>query len=433
LIVAFPDDLPKITVTGTIVTNLTGVARTARFTCPYWVLDPAADRAVSDFVVQAVADGDGAFSVDLPAGRTYDVRLQAGASKLDGILAVPASGGPIDVADALNPDGQAEPGVTYLLAAARSAAGGVAGLDVDGDVIDADGNKITGGGGGGEGTPSSTVVSETAYAQTANAGNATAYSRGNHTHGTPALPTAAAIGAATTGALTAHEADTTAVHGIADTTALVLTGDSRLSNARTPTAHASSHTDGGADEISIDGSQVTSGTVAIARLPTGTGGSQVALGNHSHGGGGGGTITIASNRVTTGDLTTTNDASFTVVPGFAPSIAAVAGDRVEFVVSGLLDMAAGLTEYFELCTLVSGAAVRYSSSGAGTPSTEGDPALYPAARFRGSEVSFFLTAQSGDISGGNIAFGFAHKGAGAAKVLASTTYPLRWRIINYGQ
>lgn len=36
-------------------------------------------------------------------------------------------------------------------------------------------------------------------------------------------------------AITAHEADTTAVHGISNTANLVLTGDSRLSDARTPT------------------------------------------------------------------------------------------------------------------------------------------------------------------------------------------------------
>ena len=42
-------------------------------------------------------------------------------------------------------------------------------------------------------------------------------------------------------ALAAHEADTTNVHGITDTSALVVTTDPRLSDARTPTAHAASH------------------------------------------------------------------------------------------------------------------------------------------------------------------------------------------------
>ena len=53
---------------------------------------------------------------------------------------------------------------------------------------------------------------------------------------------------ATQAELDAHEADTTSIHGIANTANLVLTNDSRLSDARTPTAHASTHTTG-ADKI----------------------------------------------------------------------------------------------------------------------------------------------------------------------------------------
>lgn len=40
-----------------------------------------------------------------------------------------------------------------------------------------------------------------------------------------------------------HAAASTGVHGIADTAALVLTGDARLSNARTPTAHSHAEAD----------------------------------------------------------------------------------------------------------------------------------------------------------------------------------------------
>lgn len=64
-------------------------------------------------------------------------------------------------------------------------------------------------------------------------------------------------GLATTSALSAHEADTTNVHGIADTANLVLTNDARLSNSRTPTSHAASHGSAGSDSITIAQSQVT--------------------------------------------------------------------------------------------------------------------------------------------------------------------------------
>lgn len=53
------------------------------------------------------------------------------------------------------------------------------------------------------------------------------------------------------GAVAAHSSATMGVHGIADTAALVLTGDARLSNARTPTAHASSHGAVGSDPLAL--------------------------------------------------------------------------------------------------------------------------------------------------------------------------------------
>lgn len=66
-----------------------------------------------------------------------------------------------------------------------------------------------------------------------------------------------AIGAATTAgstaasALSGHASDSTAVHGITDTASLVLTGDARLSDARTPVDHATSHSAAGSDEVNV--------------------------------------------------------------------------------------------------------------------------------------------------------------------------------------
>lgn len=49
--------------------------------------------------------------------------------------------------------------------------------------------------------------------------------------------------------LAAHEADTTGVHGIANTADLVVTTDPRLSDDREPLAHAASHATGGTDPL----------------------------------------------------------------------------------------------------------------------------------------------------------------------------------------
>ena len=93
-------------------------------------------------------------------------------------------------------------------------------------------------------------------------GLSTAYDHSQVVTGNPHGTTAADVGADPSGtaatAVTVHTADTTAVHGIADTSALVVTSDARLSDARTPTAHTHPAAD------------IASGTVGTARLGSGT-------------------------------------------------------------------------------------------------------------------------------------------------------------------
>lgn len=52
-------------------------------------------------------------------------------------------------------------------------------------------------------------------------------------------------------AVSTHASVTTSVHGISNTADLVYTTDSRLSDARTPTSHASTHVPGGSDAIDL--------------------------------------------------------------------------------------------------------------------------------------------------------------------------------------
>jgi hypothetical protein len=53
-------------------------------------------------------------------------------------------------------------------------------------------------------------------------------------------------------------------------TTVAVGDDARLSDARTPTAHKVSHQPGGSDELALSAAQLTSGTVATARLGSGT-------------------------------------------------------------------------------------------------------------------------------------------------------------------
>lgn len=405
---SLPDDLTYVTVIGQVAEVPEGAARTVTFRSPAWL---QGTPFLAPFGVAATVSADGTFTASLPAtddpafspiNWAYDVTITVGAQREYGTLIVPAAtAGSLELGTALVRSAPTDAGeVAYLLASARSVAGGVAALDVDGDVTDAAGNKITGGGGGSGPSASSTVVTETAYGQSSTAGNAATFSRGNHTHGSPALPSLAAIGAASD-------------------------------------VHALRHADGGADEVLLDGSQITGGTVAVARLPTGTSGSTVALGNHTHGGGGGGiTPTHSRARIISGDLVPPANASMTPISGLTLAIPAATGDNLEFHLSCLIDMAAGATtNFFDLAVLNGSTVVQFSSTGTSSEpgSGEGDPSLYPGLRFQGTVGHWSFAAGANDVVGGNVTIGLCHKGADNSKVYASTVFPLRWSIVNYKQ
>lgn len=153
------------------------------------------------------------------------------------------------------------------------------------------------------------------------------------------------------------------------------------------------------------------------------------------GGGGGTAPEVAHGIVTSGNLTAPNDAGWTLLAGFTAAIAAVAGDEVEFVLTGLFDLNASRTDKFELCTVVSGAIGRYASTGTSSPAGagDGDSAISNSTvQFLGVQgLPMTITVAGGDLDAGNVTFGIAHKGPGGGKVFADgATYPLRWRVRN---
>lgn len=76
------------------------------------------------------------------------------------------------------------------------------------------------------------------------------------------LDTLEALDLVVQGDLDAHADDTTGVHGIADTTALVVTTDPRLSDARTPTAHGHAVGDVTGLQAALDGKEDDLGSPA---------------------------------------------------------------------------------------------------------------------------------------------------------------------------
>lgn len=235
--------------------------------------------------------------VDPPAVLRIDMTGPAGPAGADGVDGVAAADAPLHydagthtISVTPGSDGQV---LTTVTGVPTWAAGG-GGL-TDEDVRDIIGTALT------AGTGIAVTVNDPGDTITVAVSGLTAGDVGADPAGTAAS------------AVAAHSADTTGVHGIADTSQLVLTSDSRLSDARTPlahvhsgsdittgtvatarlnvgttagtvaagddsrftdartpTAHAATHENGGADELALDASQVTTGTVATARLGSGT-------------------------------------------------------------------------------------------------------------------------------------------------------------------
>lgn len=154
--------------------------------------------------------------------------------------------------------------VSGVIASARLPIGTTAGTVAAGD----DPRFSNGGGGGGN--PATTVVSETAYGQSSTVGVSTLYARGDHSHGTPALPTPGAIGAANAshnhaaGDINSGTLNIARIPTGTSGTTVALGNDSRFTDSRTPTAHAASHASAGTDPITVAQSQVTNLTSDLA-------------------------------------------------------------------------------------------------------------------------------------------------------------------------
>jgi len=151
--VPFPASLATITVTGSFMTYPAGGAGTGSvvFTNSNWLFSPGDNEIIAPFAAETTLDGSGNISVVLPAtddpqwtpqGWSYAVEISVGSSTLTGSLQLQHDGpSTVDISDFFNP-GEPSDGVTYIPLTQRSIANGVAGLDADGDVIDADGDKI---------------------------------------------------------------------------------------------------------------------------------------------------------------------------------------------------------------------------------------------------------------------------------------------------
>ena len=209
--------------------------------------------------------------------------------------------------------------------------------------------------------------------------------------------------------------------------------DSRLSDARVPTAHAASHAAGGADALTISGAQVTSGTIPPARLGTGTASASTVLygdGTWKTAPTGGGSDPNAVKL--TGDQTVAGVKTFTaapVVPDGSWTVAKTSG--LQAALDGKVPAARTITAGTGLTgggTLASDRtlAVSYGST-AGTAAQGNDPRLSDARVPTGHAASHAaggadpLALSAAQITTGLL--GLERAPAGAVAHTAATTRP----------
>lgn len=118
-------------------------------------------------------------------------------------------------------------------------------------------------------TPATTVAAETSFGVASAVGTSLDYARADHTHGTPTDPVTAHVAAGDPHTQYQKESEKSAASGYASldsgtkvpiselptgsgATTVCIGNDARLSDARTPTAHATSHKSGGSDAIKLD-------------------------------------------------------------------------------------------------------------------------------------------------------------------------------------
>lgn len=498
----FPATLTLVTVTGAFDTPPSGGATgTVRFIADRPLLG---STIVPPFEREATLATDGTFTIQLPAtndpqwspsGWAYRVEARVAGAVFTGTLQLDYLTTEVTLAALFQPAGAAVTGTTYILLSQRSVAGGVAGLDADGDVINAAGEKVGEAAGGGipetivnakgdliaataadtvarvaVGTNGQYLVANSGAAAGVSWGTLTATDISDSTSVGRSVVTAVDAGAART-AIGAGTSSLTLGTGSGNAAA----GDAPAAAITTHVGQADPHTQyalesslgGGAllnvgtsagtlaagDDSRITGAQQRStlttkgdlyaatASATVARVGVGSNGQVLTADSAETAGvkwatpsGGGGSVTVAHGFVKTGDVTPQTTASWAAVTsGPTFSIAASVGDVVTADWTALIDYVSNM--FLDLVVLVSGAPVRYCATGTSTAPVEGDPGLYfdVPAFFPTRGLGMTLEVESGDLDGGNLTFGFAViNPSGGGKLYASTNYPLRYRVLNLG-
>lgn len=137
--------------------------------------------------------------------------------------------------------------------------------------------------------------------------------------------------------------------------------------------------------------------------------------------GGGTQVTVRQAYFTSGPIVFASDAGWTLYTSVSLSTPGTVGDWYKLHVGGMWQPG---SDFIDWAVVVSGVAVRYSSTDGPSPGLEGDPAFYPGAGFVKATGLFSFQITSGDLDGGNVVVCVAHKGSGGT-LYDTSNYPLR--------
>lgn len=168
--------------------------------------------------------------------------------------------------------------------------------------------------------------------------------------------------------------------------------------------------------------------VPIAEIPTGSGGSQVAVGNHTHPG----VKAFTSGRITSGNVNTPSNGAWQELNSkFRISVAAAVGDIILLGLDILIQPTS--SPLFDVAVRSSGAISRYLSTGTSTPSGNGNPAFFPSpGTYRTSGLPAYQVL-SGDVDGGTVTFTLAVNATSTgAIVYAEANNPWIYSLTNLG-
>ena len=261
--------------------------------------------------------------------------------------------------------------------------------------------------------------------------------------GAAAFDAAGAASAAVAAIPSNAAAGTPSLRSLGSTSVTAAAGnDARLSDPRTPLAHASTHASGGTDPVTpaaigAAASSHTHAESAVTGLTTDLASITSRLDALEASGGGGAAVKATA---TTGLLTSTVTIGigpgWTVFPSaYRVTVAAAVGDLLVLTAQFITSQNSGDTEC-DVASIVGGSPARYLSSGTSTQASNGHGGLYAGSGLTSFNAwrpgSVIWPVSAADIDAGTVTLAYVARTTGSTRGVGSAAYPSQVDVVNYG-